>query len=162
MTLTVMHTHVVNEWLGYAQVIICLNWKLTHTQFVWGASDSKTPGWLDQYGKQEMIHRHCRLLQLIYIQPQTHTVRMYKQMHTNGSAEHIVPLLIYITFLKQEGCYWDKCPPTHTLLHFFPLHFPDATINEGRVLPFEILSYDIASAKMNVYCVQPVWCVWGP
>lgn len=25
MTLTVMHTHVVNEWLGYAQVIICLN-----------------------------------------------------------------------------------------------------------------------------------------
>lgn len=78
-------------------------------------------------------------------------------MHTNGSAEHIVPLLIYITFFKQEGCYSDvQCPPTHTLLHFFPLHFPYATINEGRMLPFENLSYDIASAKMNVYRVKPV------
>lgn len=52
-----------------------------------------------------MIHRHCRLSQLIYIQPQTQTVCIYKHVHTNGSAEHIVPLLIYITFLKQEGCY---------------------------------------------------------
>lgn len=44
----------------------------THTQCVWGASDSKTPGWWDQYGKREMIHRHCRLFKLIYIHAQTH------------------------------------------------------------------------------------------
>lgn len=60
-SLTVIHTR--SAWmLGYAQAIKCINWTLTHihtTQFVWGASDSKTPGWLDQYGKQEMIHRHC-------------------------------------------------------------------------------------------------------
>lgn len=46
-------------------------------------------------------------------------------------------------------------PNTH-IIAFFPLHFLNAVINEGRVLPFENLSYDIASAEMNVDCVQPV------
>lgn len=133
---------------------------LTHTEFVWGASDSKTSGWLDQYGKQEMIHRHCKLSQLIYIQPQTHTVHIYINTCTQTDLLNIlVPLLIYIIFLKQEGCYWDKCSLNTHVIAFFPFYFLDAVINEGRVLPFENLSYDIASVEMNVYCVQPVWCV---
>lgn len=49
-------------------------------------------------------------------------------------------------------------PNTH-IIEFVPLHFLNAVIDEGRVLPFENLGYDIASAEMNIYCVQPVRCV---
>lgn len=57
-------------------------------------------------------------LQLIYIQSQTHTVRIYKHMHTNGSAEHIVPLLIHYFSEIGRLLFRQVSPNTHIIAFF--------------------------------------------